>query len=88
MRLITCGDKMWKLQFTRGHKNLTIDWKNVVLSEETQFLSQRLDGRVRFDMNNIKAWLHPAMMHLSVAHIGGNGVTMVWGNFLCTLWVP
>ncbi len=46
--LLSAKNRTWRLQFTQAHQNWTIeDWKNVAWSDESRFLLQHSDGRVR-----------------------------------------
>ncbi len=47
--LLSAKNRKQRLQFTQAHQNWTIeDWKNIAWSDESQFLLQHSDGRVRF----------------------------------------
>ncbi len=46
--LLSAKNRKWRLHFTQAHQNWTIkDWKNVAWSDESRFLLQHSDGRVR-----------------------------------------
>ncbi len=46
--LLSAKNSKWRLQFAQAHQNWTIeDWKNVAWSDESRFLLQHSDGRVR-----------------------------------------
>ncbi len=46
--LLSAKNRTRRLQFTQAHQNWTIeDWKNVAWSDESRFLLQHSDGRVR-----------------------------------------
>ncbi len=48
VQLLTAKNRKRRLQFTQDHQNWTIeDWKNVAWSDESWFLLQHSDGRVR-----------------------------------------
>ncbi len=78
--------KRW-LQFEQAHQNWTIeDWKNIAWSDESRFLLQHSDGRVRIWRKGHES-MDPSCL-VSMVQAGGGGV-MVWGIFLdtlCTNW--
>ncbi len=46
--LLSAKNSKRRLQFTQAHKNWPIeDWKNVASSDESRFLQQHSDGRIR-----------------------------------------
>ncbi len=72
-----------RLQFTQVHQNWTIeDWKNVAWSDESQFLLQHSDGRVRIWRKEHES-LDPSCL-VSMVQAGGGGV-MCGGYFCGTL---
>ncbi len=68
-----------RIQFTQDHQNWTIEgWKNVAWSDESRFLLQHSDGRVRIWCKE-----HESMdisLLVSTVQAGGGGV-MMWGVF-------
>ncbi len=49
--LLSANNRTRRLQFTHAHQNGTIeDWKNIAWSDESRFLLQYSDGRVRIQM--------------------------------------
>ncbi len=53
--LLSAKNRKRRLQFTQAHQNWTIeDWKNVAWSDESWFLLQHSDGRVRIWCKNMK----------------------------------
>ncbi len=66
-----------RLQFTPAHQNWTIeDWKNVAWSDESQFLLQHSDGRVRIWRKENES-MDPSCL-VSTVQAGG---ILVWGIF-------
>ncbi len=46
--LLSAKSRKWRLQFTQAHQNWTIeDWKNVAWSDESRFLLQHSESRVK-----------------------------------------
>ncbi len=69
-----------KVQFPQAHQNRTIeDWKNVVWSDESRFLLQHSDGRIRIWRKEHES-MDPSCL-VSTVQAGGGGVIMVWGIF-------
>ncbi len=67
-----------RLQFAQAHQNWTIeDWKNVAWSDESQFLLQHSDGRVRIWCKEHES-MDPSCL-ISTVQAGGG--VMVWGIF-------
>ncbi len=65
--------------FAQAHQNWTIeDWKNVAWSDESRFLLQHSDGRVRIWHKEHES-MDPSCL-VSTVQAGGGGV-MVWGIF-------
>ncbi len=77
MPLLSAKNRKLRLQFTQDHQNWTIeDWKNVAWSDESPFLLQHSDGRVR-----ILCKEHESMdTSCLVSMVQGGGV-MVGGIF-------
>ncbi len=68
-----------RIQFTQTHQNWTIeDCKNVAWSDESWFLLQHSDGRVRIWCKECESMDSPCLV--SMVQAGGGGV-MVWGVF-------
>ncbi len=68
-----------RIQFTQTHQNWTIeDCKNVAWSDESRFLLQHSDGRVRI-WCKVHERMDPSGL-VSTVQAGGGGV-MVWGIF-------
>ncbi len=81
LRVLLRSDKNRKqrLQFTQVHQNWTIeDWKNVAWSDESRFLLQHSDGRLRIWQKEHES-MDPSCL-VSTVQAGGGGV-MVWGIF-------
>ncbi len=84
--LLSAKNRKRRLQFTQAHQDWTIeDWKNVALSEESRFLLQHSDGRVRIWRKERES-MDPSCL-VSTVQAGGGGI-MVWGIFFGTLWIP
>ncbi len=78
--LLSDKNRKQRLQFTQDHQNWTIeDWKNVVWSDESRFLLQHSDGRVRISHKEHES-MDPSCLVSMVQAAGGGGV-MVWGIF-------
>ncbi len=78
--LLSDKNKKRRIQFTQAHQNWTIeDWKNVAWSDESWFLLQHSDGRVRIWLKEHES-MDPSCL-VSTVQAGGVGV-MVWGIFL------
>ncbi len=77
--LLSAKNRKRRLQFARAHQNWTIeDWKNVAWSDESRFLLQHSDGRVRIWCKEHES-MDPSCL-VSKVQAGGGGV-MVWGIF-------
>ncbi len=76
--LRSAKNRKQRLQFTQTHQNWTIeDWKNVAWSDESRFLLQHSDGRVRIWRKEHES-MDPSCLVLTVQAGGG---VMVWGIF-------
>ncbi len=76
--LLSAKNRKRRLQFTQAHQNCTIeDWKNVAWSDESRFLLQHSDGRVRIWCKEHES-MDPSCLVLMVQAGGG---VMVWGIF-------
>ncbi len=85
--LLSDKNRTQRIQFTQAHQNWTIeDCKNVVWSDESRFLLQHSDGRVRIWCKEHES-MDPSCL-VSTVQAGGGGV-MVWRIFswhtLCPL---
>ncbi len=77
--LLSAKNRTWRLQFSQAHQNWTIqDWKNIAWSDESQFLLQHSDGRVRILRKEHES-MDPSCL-VSIVQAAGGGV-MVWGIF-------
>ncbi len=77
--LLSDKNRKRRIQFTQAHQNWTIeDWKNVAWSDESRFLLQHWDGRVRVWRKEHES-MDPSCL-VSTVQAGGGGV-MVWGIF-------
>ncbi len=77
--LLSAKNRKLRLQFTQDHQNWTIeDWKNVAWSDESRFLLQHSDGRVRIWRKEHES-IDPSCLG-STVQAGGGGV-MVWGIY-------
>ncbi len=77
--LLSDKNRRRRIQFTQAHQNWTIeDWKNVAWSDESGFLLQHSDGRVRIWRKEHES-MDPSCL-ISTDQAGGGGV-MVWGIF-------
>ncbi len=66
--LLSAKNRTRRIQFTQTHQNWTIeDWKNVAWSDESRFLLQHSDGRVRI-------WRKDPSCLVSTVQAGGGGV--------------
>ncbi len=82
--LLSAKNRKRRLQFTQAHQNWTIeDWKNVAWSDESRFLLQHSDGRIRIWRKEHES-MDPSCL-VSTVQAAGGGV-MVRGYFLGTLW--
>ncbi len=76
--ILSAKNRKRRLQFTQVHQNWTIeDWKNA-WSDESWFLLQYSDGRVRIWRKEHES-MDPSFL-VSTVQAGGGGV-MVWGIF-------
>ncbi len=88
--LLSAKNRKPRLQFAQAHQNWAIEvWKNVAWSDESRFLLQHSDGRVRIwkELKNMKAWMDPSCL-VSTVQAGGGGGVMVWGIFSLCPVVP
>ncbi len=88
--LLSAKNRKLRLQFAQAHQNWAIEvWKNVAWSDESRFLLQHSDGRVRIwkELKNMKAWMNPSCL-VSTVQAGGGGGVMVWGIFSLGPVVP
>ncbi len=77
--LLSAKNRTRRLQFTQAQLNWTIeDWKNVAWSDESRFLLQHSDSRVRIWRKEHES-MDPSRL-VSTVQAGGGGV-MVWGIF-------
>ncbi len=77
--LLSAKNRKRRLQCTHAHQNWTIEnWKNVAWSDESRFLLQCSDGRVRIWRKEHES-MDPSCL-VSTVQAGGGGV-MVWGIF-------
>ncbi len=77
--LLSDKNRKRRIQFTQAHQNWTIeDWKNVAWSDESRFLLQHWDGRVRIWHKEHES-MDPSCL-VSTVQAGGGGV-MVWRIF-------
>jgi len=82
--LLSAKNRKWRLQFAQAHQNWTIeDWKNVAWSDESRFLLQHSDGRVRI-WHKEHENMDPSCL-VSTVQAAGGGV-MVWGIFSWHTW--
>ncbi len=78
--LLSAKNRRRRLQFAQAHQNWTIeDWKNVAWSDESQFLLQHSDGRVRIWHKEHES-MNPSCL-LSLLQAGGDDDVMQWGIF-------
>ncbi len=83
--LLSAKNRKRRQQFTQAHQNWTIeDWKNIAWSDESGFLLQHSDGRVRIWRKEHES-MDPSCLVSTVQTRGG---VMVLGYFLATLWAP
>ncbi len=83
--LLSAKNRKRRRQFTQAHQNWTIeDWKSVAWSDESRFLLQHSDGRVR-NWRKKHESMDPSCL---VSTVQAGGGVMVWGIFLGTLWSP
>lgn len=78
---LSAQNRKLMIQFAQSQQNWTVeDWKNVACSDDSWFLIQSdTDVGVRFDLNNIKAWIY----HLRLR--GSHSYILVMVDFNC-LW--
>ncbi len=77
--LLSAKNRKWSLQFPQAHQNWTMeDWKNIAWSNESRFLLQHSDGRVRIWHKEHES-MDPSCI-VSTVQAAGGGV-MVWGIF-------
>ncbi len=80
--LQSAKNKKRRIQFTQTHQNWTIeDWKNVVWSDESQFLLRHSYGRVRVWHKEHESMDPSCLVSTVQAGGGGGGSVMVWGIF-------
>ncbi len=89
--LLSAKNRKRRLRFTQDHQNWTIeDWKNVAWSDESRFLLQHSDGRVRIWRKEHES-MDPSCL-VSTVQAGGDGVRVrgvfSWHTFgpLSTNW--
>ncbi len=84
--LLSDKNRKQRLQFTQAHQNWTIeDCKNIVWSDESRFLLQHSDGRVRIWCKEHESMYHLALSQRFRLVVGCNGVG---DSFLGTLCAP
>ncbi len=77
--LLSAKNRKRRLQFAQAHQNWTIeDCKNIAWSDESRFLLQHSDGRVRIWCKEHES-MDPSCL-VSTVQAGGGGI-MVWGIF-------
>ncbi len=77
--LLSAKNSKRRLQLAQVHQNWTIeDWENVAWSDESRFLLQHSDGRVRIYHKEHES-MDPSCL-ISTVQAGGGSV-MVWGIF-------
>ncbi len=77
--LLSAKNRKRRQQFAQAHQNWTIeDWKNVAWFDESRFLLQHSDGRVRIWRKEHES-MDPSCL-VSTVQAGGGGV-MVWSLF-------
>ncbi len=78
--LLSAKNRKQRLKFAHAHQNWTIeDWKNVAWSDESRFLLQHPDGRVRIWSKEHESMNQSCLV--SMVQAGDSGV-MVWDIFL------
>ncbi len=88
--LLSDKNRTRRLQFTQAQQNWTIeDWKNIALSDESWFLLQHSDGRVRIWHKEHES-MDPSCL-VSMVQAGGGGMMqgiISWHTLgpLCTNW--
>ncbi len=79
MPLLSAKNRKRRLQFAQAHQNGTVeDWKNVAWSDESQFLLQHSNGRVRILRKEHES-MDLSCLVSTVQAAGGS--VMVWGIF-------
>jgi len=74
--LLSDKNRKLRLQFTQAQQNWTIEnWKNIACSDESQFLLQHSDGRVRIWRKQHES-MDPSCL-VSMVQVGGGGVMCV-----------
>ncbi len=82
--LLSAKNRKRRLQFSQALQNWTIeDWKNIAWSDESRFLLQHSDVRVRFWCKEHES-MDPSCL-VSTVQAGGGGV-MVWGVWGIFSW--
>ena len=80
---LSAKNRKRRLQLAQAHQYQTTEnWKNIACCEESQFQLWHSGGRVKFGVNNMKAWTHPAFYQQLRMVVERRG-----GYFLVTLWV-
>ncbi len=78
MLLLSAKNRKQRLQFAQAHQNWAIeDWKNVAWSDESRFLLQNSDGRVRIWCKEHES-MDPSCL---VSTVQAGGGVMVWEIF-------
>ncbi len=76
--LLSAKNRKRRIQFTQAHQNWTIDdWKNVAWSDESRFLLQHSDCRVRIWRKEHES-MDPSCL-VSMFQAGVGGVIVWWG---------
>ncbi len=76
--LLSAKNGKRRQQFAQAHQNWTIeDWKDVAWSDESRFLLQHSDGRVRIWCKEHES-MDPSCL---VSTVQAGGGVMVWGIF-------
>ncbi len=79
MPLLSTKNRKQRLKCAQIHQNWTIeDWKNIAWSDESRFLLQHSDGRVRICCKEHES-MDPSCLVTMVQ--AGGGSLMVWGIF-------
>ncbi len=89
--LLSAKNRRRRLQFAQSHQNWTIeDWKNVAWSDESRFLLQHSDGRVRIWRKehgsimpclNGSGWWCNGVGYIFLAYFGP--LSTNWASFKC-----
>ncbi len=78
MPLLSAKNRKRSLQFAQAHQNGTVeDWKNVAWSDESRYLLQHSDGRVRILCKEHES-MDPSCL---VSTVQAGGSVMVWEIF-------